>query len=117
MVPGFGPTAGAAISEHPQIDKVAFTGSTDVGRIVMCAAAKSNLKKVSLELGGKSPCIILDDADIDYAVEQGNFSPRYKYKSKKCAGNKFVLSSFRIVFQHGTVLLCWKSYFCPRRHL
>ena len=43
---GFGPTAGAAISEHPKIDKVAFTGSTDVGRIVMCAAAKSNLKKV-----------------------------------------------------------------------
>ena len=71
MVPGFGPTAGAAISEHPNIDKIAFTGSTDVGRIVMCAAAKSNLKKVSLELGGKSPCIILDDADIDYAVEQG----------------------------------------------
>ena len=51
--------------------KVAFTGSTDVGRIVMAAAAKSNLKKVSLELGGKSPNIILDDADIDYAVEQG----------------------------------------------
>ena len=71
MVPGFGPTAGAAISEHKDIDKVAFTGSTEVGRIVMCAAAKSNLKKVSLELGGKSPCIILDDADLDYAVEQG----------------------------------------------
>ena len=80
MVPGFGATAGAAISEHPNIDKVAFTGSTDVGRIVMCAAAKSNLKKVSLELGGKSPCIILNDADIDYAVEQGEIIISQNYR-------------------------------------
>ena len=65
MLPGFGPTAGASISSHPKIDKVAFTGSTDVGRIVMCAAANSNLKKVSLELGGKSPLIIFDDFDLD----------------------------------------------------
>lgn len=68
VLPGFGPTAGAAIAGHPDIDKVAFTGSTEVGRIVMQAAAKSNLKKCSLELGGKSPLIINDDADIEAAV-------------------------------------------------
>ncbi len=64
IVTGFGETAGAAIAEHPDIDKVAFTGSTDVGRIIMRAAA-GNLKRVSLELGGKSPNIIFADADLD----------------------------------------------------
>jgi coniferyl-aldehyde dehydrogenase len=68
VVPGFGPTAGAAISSHMDIDKVSFTGSTEVGRLVMEAAAKSNLKPVSLELGGKSPVIVFDDADLDTAV-------------------------------------------------
>ncbi|TKY44655.1 Aldehyde dehydrogenase family 2 member C4 [Spatholobus suberectus] len=69
VVPGFGPTAGAAIASHMDIDKVSFTGSTDVGREVMRAAANSNLKPVSLELGGKSPLVIFDDADLDKAVE------------------------------------------------
>ncbi|KAK7320003.1 hypothetical protein RJT34_04732 [Clitoria ternatea] len=69
IVPGFGPTAGAAISSHMDIDKVSFTGSTKTGREVMQAAAKSNLKQVSLELGGKSPLVIFDDADIDKAAE------------------------------------------------
>ncbi|XP_061366499.1 aldehyde dehydrogenase family 2 member C4-like [Gastrolobium bilobum] len=69
VVPGFGPTAGAAISSHMEIDKVSFTGSTEVGREVMHAAARSNLKPVSLELGGKSPLLIFDDADIDKAAE------------------------------------------------
>jgi aldehyde dehydrogenase (NAD+) len=68
VLPGFGPTAGAAIAGHEDIDKCAFTGSTEVGRIIMMTAAKSNLKRVSLELGGKSPLIIHDDADIDDAV-------------------------------------------------
>ena len=63
VVPGYGPTAGNAISSHPDIRKIAFTGSTEVGRLIMEAAAKSNLKKVSLELGGKSPLVIFDDAD------------------------------------------------------
>lgn len=63
LVPGYGPTAGAAISSHPDIRKVAFTGSTEVGKLIMEAAAKSNLKKVSLELGGKSPLVVFDDAD------------------------------------------------------
>jgi len=68
-IPGYGPTAGAALSEHMDIDKVAFTGSTEVGRIILQAAGKSNLKDVTLELGGKSPLIILDDADIDLALD------------------------------------------------
>lgn len=63
VIPGYGPTAGAAISEHHDIQKVAFTGSIDIGRIVMQAAAKSNLKRVTLELGGKSPLVVFDDVD------------------------------------------------------
>ncbi|CAE5970927.1 unnamed protein product [Arabidopsis arenosa] len=69
IVTGFGSTAGAAIASHMDIDKVSFTGSTDVGRKIMQAAATSNLKKVSLELGGKSPLLIFNDADIDKAAD------------------------------------------------
>lgn len=68
VVNGFGATAGAALSSHMDVDKISFTGSTETGRKVMEAAAKSNLKTVSLELGGKSPLIIFDDADVDMAV-------------------------------------------------
>ena len=68
VVTGYGTTVGAAISSHMKIDKVAFTGSTAVGRKIMEAAARSNLKNVTLELGGKSPNIIFNDADLDQAV-------------------------------------------------
>ncbi len=68
VVPGYGPTAGAALSSHMDVDKIAFTGETATGKIVMTAAAQSNLKSVSLELGGKSPNIVFADADIDAAV-------------------------------------------------
>jgi len=74
FVPGYGPTAGSAISSHKDVDKVSFTGSTEVGRYIMEAAAKSNLKKVTLELGGKSPNIVFADADLDYAVEMSHFA-------------------------------------------
>jgi phenylacetaldehyde dehydrogenase len=67
IVPGFGETAGAALAAHPGVDKIAFTGSTEVGRLIVQAASR-DLKKVSLELGGKSPNIILGDADIDAAI-------------------------------------------------
>ncbi|WP_313686676.1 aldehyde dehydrogenase family protein [Pantoea sp.] len=67
VVTGNGETAGAALAEHPDVDKVAFTGSTEVGKKIL-AAAGTNLKKVSLELGGKSPMIVYADADIDKAV-------------------------------------------------
>ncbi|CAH3020580.1 unnamed protein product, partial [Porites evermanni] len=69
IIPGYGPTAGAAISEHMDINKVSFTGSTEVGRLIQAASAKSNLKRVTLELGGKSPNIVFADSDLDYAVE------------------------------------------------
>jgi hypothetical protein len=69
LLPGFGPTAGAAIANHMDVDKVAFTGSTEVGHLIMGAAAKSNLKRVTLELGGKSPNIVFADTDIEEAVE------------------------------------------------
>lgn len=67
LVTGYGHTAGAAISEHPGIEKVAFTGSTEVGKRIV-QAASGNLKRVTLELGGKSPVLIYDDADIDTAI-------------------------------------------------
>ena len=68
VVVGYGNTVGQAISEHHGIQKVAFTGSTIVGRKVMEAAAKSNLKNVTLELGGKSPNIIFNDADLEQSI-------------------------------------------------
>ncbi|ELK14346.1 Aldehyde dehydrogenase, mitochondrial, partial [Pteropus alecto] len=74
IVPGFGPTAGAAIASHKDVDKVAFTGSTEVGQLIQVAAGSSNLKRVTLELGGKSPNIIMSDADMDWAVEQAHFA-------------------------------------------
>ncbi|KAF2880444.1 hypothetical protein ILUMI_25722 [Ignelater luminosus] len=69
VVPGYGPTAGAALVENHDVSKVAFTGSTEVGHKIMETAAKTNLKRVSLELGGKSPLVVFNDADLDEAVE------------------------------------------------
>jgi phenylacetaldehyde dehydrogenase len=63
VVPGFGETAGAALAAHDDVDKVAFTGSTEVGKLIVAASGASNLKKLTLELGGKSPNIVFDDAD------------------------------------------------------
>lgn len=68
VVNGFGPTAGAAIVSHRNVRKVAFTGSTEVGKIIMKNAADSNLKKVSLELGGKSPLVVFDDVDRKFLI-------------------------------------------------
>ena len=67
LLTGYGHTAGAAITAHPDVEKVAFTGSTDVGKEIVRASA-DNLKKVTLELGGKSPVLIFDDADLDKAI-------------------------------------------------
>ncbi len=64
-VPSLGSVGGSALSSHKDVDKVAFTGSTITGRRIMKAAAESNLKKVSLELGGKSPHLIFESADLD----------------------------------------------------
>lgn len=73
LVLGAGETVGARLAEHPEVDKVAFTGGTDTGRMVMKAAA-GNLKKISLELGGKSPCVVFEDADLETAVDWALFA-------------------------------------------
>lgn len=70
ILPGYGPTAGQALAQHPHVDKVAFTGSTEVGYEIMRGSHKNNLKRITLELGGKSANIIMDDADIDLAIAQ-----------------------------------------------
>uniref|UniRef100_A0A669BLH0 Aldehyde dehydrogenase 1 family member A1 n=1 Tax=Oreochromis niloticus TaxID=8128 RepID=A0A669BLH0_ORENI len=72
VLPGYGQTAGCAISHHMDIDKVAFTGSTAVGKLIQKAAGESNLKRVTLELGGKNPNIVFADCDLEYAVEQAH---------------------------------------------
>ncbi len=73
LISGYGKTVGAAIASHMHIGKVAFTGSTAVGRTIMKAAANSNLKKVTLELGGKGPNVIFADADVEKAAEWSVF--------------------------------------------
>ncbi len=88
VVPGFGPTAGAAISGHMDVDKVAFTGETSTGQIIMEAAARSNLKRVSLELGGKSPNVVFADADLDAAVEGAFFGLFFNQGQCCCAGSR-----------------------------
>lgn len=72
VVPGYG-KAGAALVTHDKVDKIAFTGSTEVGKLINQNAAVNNLKRTTLELGGKSPNIILKDVDMNYAVETAHF--------------------------------------------
>jgi aldehyde dehydrogenase (NAD+) len=88
ILPGYGPTAGGAIARHMDIDKVAFTGSTEVGHLIMEASAKSNLKRVTLELGGKSPNIVFADADLDQAVEGSHFALFFNQGQCCCAGSR-----------------------------
>jgi len=88
---GFGPTAGSAISNHMDVDKVAFTGSTEVGKIIQAAAAGSNLKNVTLELGGKSPFIVTNDADIDQAVDLAHFALFFNAGQCCCAGSRLMV--------------------------
>ncbi|OAX35879.1 aldehyde dehydrogenase [Rhizopogon vinicolor AM-OR11-026] len=88
VLTGYGGTTGHAISSHMKIEKVAFTGSTLVGRKIMESAAKSNLKNVTLELGGKSPNIIFDDADLEQAVNWAAFGIFYNHGQTCCAGSR-----------------------------
>ncbi len=81
IVTGFGETAGAALANHPDVDKVAFTGSTEVGKLIVKAAA-GNLKRVSLELGGKSPAIVFPDADLEHAA--GGVADAIFYNQGQC---------------------------------
>ncbi|XP_050118355.1 aldehyde dehydrogenase family 2 member B7, mitochondrial-like isoform X3 [Malus sylvestris] len=88
VVSGFGPTAGASLASHMDIDKFAFTGSTDTGKKILELAAKSNLKTVTLELGGKSPFIVCEDADVDKAVEMAHFALFFNQGQCCCSGSR-----------------------------
>ncbi|MFQ6030786.1 MAG: aldehyde dehydrogenase family protein, partial [Dehalococcoidia bacterium] len=87
IVPGYGETAGAALAAHPDVDKVAFTGSTEVGKLIVGAAA-GNLKKVSLELGGKSPTVVLKDADLDASISGASSAIFFNQGQCCCAGSR-----------------------------
>ena len=88
ILPGYGPTAGAALARHMDVDKVAFTGSTEVGHLIMKDSAESNLKRVTLELGGKSPNIVFADADMDKAIEGAHFALFFNQGQCCCAGSR-----------------------------
>lgn len=88
IITGFGNVAGDALARHMRVAKIGFTGSTLVGRQIMKAAAESNLKKVSLELGGKSPNIILEDADLDLAVRWAHKGIFFNHGQTCCAGSR-----------------------------
>ena len=90
IVPGYGPTAGAALAAHMDVDKIAFTGENTTGRIIMQAASK-NLKRVSLELGGKSPNIVFADSDIDSAVAGAMTGIFFNQGEVCCAGSRLFL--------------------------
>src|SRR5215471_9146175 len=87
IVPGYGETAGAALAAHPDVDKVAFTGSTEVGKLIVHAAA-GNLKKVSLELGGKSPNVVFKDADLETAIPGSASAIFFNHGQCCCAGSR-----------------------------
>ncbi len=90
IVTGFGETAGAPIVDHPGIDKIAFTGSTEVGKSIMSAASKT-LKRVSLELGGKSPNIVFADADLDEAAAGAAAAIYFNHGQCCCAGSRLFI--------------------------
>jgi betaine-aldehyde dehydrogenase len=90
IVPGYGETAGAALASHKDIDKIAFTGSTEVGKLIARAAA-DNLTKVSLELGGKAPNIVFADADIEQAVSGAMMGIFFNQGQVCCAGSRVFL--------------------------
>ena len=90
VVPGYGETAGAALAAHPDVDKVAFTGSTEVGKLIVHAAA-DNLKKVSLELGGKSPNVVFADGDLDSAIKGASMAIFFNHGQCCCAGSRLYI--------------------------
>jgi aldehyde dehydrogenase (NAD+) len=88
ILTGYGPEAGAPLARHIDVDKVAFTGSTEVGHLIMKYAAESNLKRVTLELGGKSPNIIFADTDLEAAAEGAHFALFFNQGQCCCAGSR-----------------------------
>ncbi len=94
VVTGFGESCGAPLAAHPGVDKVAFTGSTEVGKLIV-KAASNDLKKVSLELGGKSPNIVLDDADLDVAIPGASSAIFFNHGQCCCAGSRLFVQEKR----------------------
>ena len=92
IIPGYGETAGAALASHPGIDKIAFTGSTEIGKVIAKAAA-DNLTKVSLELGGKAPNVIFADADLDQAVNGAMMGIFFNQGQVCCAGSRLFVEA------------------------
>lgn len=88
ILPGFGLTAGKPLAQHPLVDKVAFTGSTEVGFEIIRHSHVSNLKRITLELGGKSPNIIMDDADLDLAIAQSQMALYFNQGQVCIAGSR-----------------------------
>ena len=108
VVPGFGPTAGAALVDHPGIDKIAFTGSGETARIIMRQAATS-LKRLTFELGGKSPNIVFADADLEAAVAGAHLGIHLNQGQCCCAGSRlFVEDSIHDAFVERVVELSRK---------
>ena len=97
VVPGYGETAGAALAAHPDVDKVAFTGSTEVGKLILQAAA-GNLKKVSLELGGKSPNMVFADADMKATIPGAASAIFFNHGQCCCAGSRLYVE--QSIFDH-----------------
>ncbi len=97
VVPGYGETAGAALASHPDVDKVAFTGSTEVGKLILQAAA-GNLKKVSLELGGKSPNVVFADADMKATIPGAAGAIFFNHGQCCCAGSRLYVE--QSIFDH-----------------
>ncbi|MFZ0551552.1 MAG: aldehyde dehydrogenase family protein [Steroidobacteraceae bacterium] len=94
VITGFGESCGAPLAAHPKVDKVAFTGSTEVGKLIVKAAA-NDLKKVTLELGGKSPNIVLDDADLDVAIPGASSAIFFNHGQCCCAGSRLFVQEKR----------------------
>jgi len=88
IISGYGRTAGAALARHMDVDKLAFTGSTETGKAVLELGSKSNLKRVTLELGGKSPFIVCEDADVDQAVELAHSALFFNQGQCCCAASR-----------------------------
>ena len=87
VITGYGEGAGAPLAAHDMVDKVAFTGSTEVGKLIVKAAA-GNLKKVTLELGGKSPAVVFPDAKIDRAIQGTASAIFFNHGQCCCAGSR-----------------------------
>lgn len=124
VVPGYGKT-GAALVAHDKVDKIAFTGSSEVGQLIKQNAAKNKLKRTTLELGGKSPNIILKDVDINQAVETAHFG--LFFNMVICFGVSIIIhtdDSFCLFLFHffkinfpGSMLLCRVKNFRSIKYL